>query len=57
MTNYERIKQMSVEDLAWELLDFRFDGFCKAKGAECTLPDSQDDIVKWLESEEEKCLT
>ena len=47
-TNADRIRAMSDEELAWELLVWRFDAFAKAKGDEATLPSSQKTIVDWL---------
>ena len=51
MTNFERIKAMSVEEMAWELFMFRFDACGKANGDESVLPSCQKDICEWLESE------
>ena len=48
MTNADRIRAMNDEELAWELLLWRFDAFAKAKGDEATLPSSQKTIVDWL---------
>ena len=47
-TNADRIRAMSDEELAWELLVWRFDAFAKAKGDEATLPSSQTTILDWL---------
>lgn len=48
ITNGARIRCMSNEELAWLLLEFRFDAFCKATGGEAILPDSQTAICEWL---------
>ena len=47
-TNADRIRAMSDEELAWELMTWRFDAYAKAKGDEATLPSSQKTIVDWL---------
>ena len=47
-TNADRIRAMSDEELAWELMVWRFDAFAKAKGDEGTLPSSQKTILDWL---------
>lgn len=47
-TNGERIRTMDNENLAWLLMEFRFDSVCKAAGGEAALPDTQAAIVKWL---------
>ena len=48
VTNADRIRAMSDEELAWELMVWRFDAFAKAKGDEGTLPSSQKTILDWL---------
>ena len=47
-TNADRIRAMSDEELAWELMVWRFDAYSKAKGDESTLPSSQKTILDWL---------
>ena len=42
------IRAMDDEDLAWVLMEFRFDAICKANGVEPALPDTQKKIVEWL---------
>ena len=49
ITNGERIRNMTNEELAWELMEFRFDAICKAHGGEAALPDSQKAICEWLD--------
>ena len=48
VTNADRIRAMSDDELAWVLLEYRFDACCKAHGGEAGLPDSQSKIVEWL---------
>ena len=47
-TNADRIRAMDDAELAWELMEFRFDGYCKAKGHQTALPDTQQKILEWL---------
>jgi hypothetical protein len=47
-TNADRIRAMSDEELAWELLEWRFDAYAKAKGDEAVLPSSKATILAWL---------
>ena len=48
ITNGERIRKMTNEELAWLLQEFRFDACCKANGGEAGLPDTQKAICEWL---------
>lgn len=48
LSNGDRIRAMSDEELAWELMQFRFDAYGKAEGDESVLPDSQKKIENWL---------
>jgi hypothetical protein len=48
MTNGDRIRSMSDEVLAWELMMWRFDAFGKATGNQSNLPDSQKTILAYL---------
>ena len=48
VTNADKIRAMSDDELAWVLLEYRFDACCKAHGGEAGLPDSQSKIVEWL---------
>ena len=50
MTNFERITA-SVDDLAWELMEFRVDAHAASDGYEGGLPNTKKKIVEWLESE------
>lgn len=54
MKRIDLIKSMAAEELAWEFMVFRFDAYCKAKGGESTLPDSQQGILEWLHQEIEE---
>jgi hypothetical protein len=48
VTNADRIRSMSDEELAWEFMTFRLDAYGKAKRDETVLPDSQKAILNWL---------
>ena len=48
MTRGDRIRSMTNEELAWELMEFRFDAVCKERGGEAGLPDTQKAICEWL---------
>lgn len=48
ITNSDYIRNMTDEDLAWVLMEFRFDAICKANGGEAALPDTQQTILEWL---------
>lgn len=50
MTNYERIKQMSVEEMADLLDSFSVCSMCRKNGNNCF----PIDIKEWLESEVDK---
>ena len=47
-TRGDRIRAMSDEDLAWELMEWRFDARAKVEGSESALPDTQRSICEWL---------
>lgn len=47
-TRGDRIRSMTDEELAWELLEWRFDARAKAEGSERCLPDTQKTICEWL---------
>lgn len=51
MKRIDLIKSMVAEELAWEFMAFKFDAYCKAKGGESALPDSQQGILEWLKEE------
>lgn len=48
ITNGERLRTMTNEELAWVLQEFRFDAYHKAMGGDAALPDSQKEICDWL---------
>ena len=47
-TRGDRIRAMSDEELAWELMEWRIDVYAKTVGDECALPDTQKSICEWL---------
>ena len=49
LTNADRIRAMTDEEMAWVLFEFRFDGYGKASGNESGLPDTQKGICEWLQ--------
>ena len=52
MTNFERIKAMSVEELAKELAKDSACEFCKIlDGKTCINSTCEEGIIQWLESE------
>lgn len=48
MTNGDRIRAMSDEELAWELMTWRLDAVARNHGIEGVYPDTQKEILKWL---------
>lgn len=50
LTNGDRIRNMTNDELAWELMEFRVDAVCKANGGEAGLPDTQKEICEWLDA-------
>ena len=62
MTNFERIKQMSIEDIANKILSYISSDPCdycqyrdssNCKGYHCRHLSDEDIIIEWLESEVE----
>lgn len=51
LTKGDKIRKMNDAELAWLLMEFRFDAYNKAKGGKAALPSSQADIVKWLKED------
>lgn len=47
-TNADRIRAMSDEELAWELMVWRMETYAKSNGIESTYPDTQEKIYNWL---------
>ena len=49
MTNADRIRAMSDEELAWELMLWRCEAAAKYHGIESQYPDTQSTILDWLQ--------
>lgn len=49
MTNADKIRAMSDEELAWELMTWRLDAVARNHGVEGVYPDTQKEILKWLQ--------
>lgn len=49
MTNADRIRSMSDEELAWELMTWRLEAVAKYHGVESQYPDTQKTILSWLQ--------
>lgn len=47
-TNADRIRAMSDEELAWELMTWRIETLARHDGAESDYPCSQSAILEWL---------
>lgn len=47
-TNADRIRAMSDEELAWELMLWRCEAVAKHHGIESQYPDTQSTILGWL---------
>ena len=54
MTNADRIRAMSDEELAWELMVWRCEAVSKHHGVESKYPDTQQTILKWLQQPAEE---
>lgn len=48
MTNADRIRAMSDEELAWELMAWRLEAVARHHGIESQYPDTQQTILSWL---------
>ena len=48
MTNADRIRAMSDEELAWELMTWRLETEAKHHGVESNYPNTQKSILEWL---------
>ncbi len=48
MTNADRIRAMSDEELAWELMTWRLETEAKHHGIESNYPNTQKSILEWL---------
>ena len=53
-TNADCIRAMSDEELAWELMTWRLDAVARNHGIEGVYPDTQKEILKWLQSPTEE---
>ena len=47
-TNADRIRAMSDEELAWELMTWRLETEAKHQGIESNYPNTQKSILDWL---------
>ncbi len=47
-TNADRIRAMSDEELAWELMTWRIETEAKHQGVESNYPNTQKAILEWL---------
>ena len=47
-TNADRIRAMSDEELAWELMTWRLETEAKHQGVESNYPNTQATILEWL---------
>ena len=54
MTNADRIRAMSDEELAWELMLWRCEAVAKHHGIESQYPDTQSTILGWLQKPAEE---
>ena len=54
MTNGDKIRAMSDEELAWELMVWRCEAVSKHHGVESEYPDTQQTILKWLQQPAEE---
>ena len=49
MTNAQKIRAMSDEELAWELMLWRCEAVARHHGISSEYPDTQKTILKWLQ--------
>lgn len=56
MTNADRIRSMTDEELAWELMLWRCEAVARHHGISSVYPDTQKTILEWLQqpAEEDK---
>lgn len=54
LTNAQKIRSMSDEELAWELMLWRCEAVAKHHGIESEYPDTQKTILKWLQQPAEE---
>ena len=55
-TNADRIRAMSDEELAWELMTWRIETEAKYHGVESNYPNTQKSILEWLKQPAEDSL-
>lgn len=53
-TNADRIRAMSDEELAWELMTWRLETEAKHHGVESNYPNTQASILEWLKQPAEE---
>ena len=53
VTNADRIRAMSDEELAWELMTWRLETEAKHHGVESNYPNTQKSILEWLKQPSE----
>lgn len=53
-TNADRIRSMTDEELAWELMTWRCEAAARYHGVESQYPDTQQTILSWLQQPAEK---
>lgn len=53
-TNADRIRAMSDEELAWELMTWRLETEAKHHGVESNYPNTQKAILEWLKQPAEE---
>lgn len=53
-TNADRIRAMSDEELAWELMLWRCEAVAKFNGISSEYPDAQKTILDWLQQPAEE---
>ena len=54
MTNADRIRAMSDEELAWELMLWRCEAVARHHGISSEYPDTQKTILEWLQQPAEE---
>ena len=54
LSNADRIRSMSDEELAWELMVWRCEAVSRHHGVESKYPDTQQTILKWLQQSTEE---
>lgn len=53
MTKADRIRAMTDDELAWELMTWRIETEAKHQGVESSYPNTQAKILEWLQQPEE----